>query len=104
MTLEEIFAQGGPIADAARKFVEASAAFLAELSKNNLTLDFGPSDNTDNDIDYDEPASASYRRTYKPITAAEIVQANKAMTEAISGEKWVEGFLTLAALLLVARP
>lgn len=101
MTIEEIIAQGGPLAEKARKFVEAFAAFLDELARNNLSLDFGPANETTNQIDYNAPTIGAYRRTYKPITAEEIVKANKAMTEAIAGEKWVAGFLTFAALLML---
>ena len=104
MTLEELFAIGGPLAATARKFVEASADFLGELSKNNITLDLGPSNETTNEVDYEAPSSEAYKRTYKPITASEIIQANKSMTENISGEKWVAGFLACVQLILIAKP
>lgn len=102
--LEQIVAQGGPVAEATRKFVESAAVFLSELAQNNITLDIGPSDSTENKIDYSAPTLDSYRKTYKPISATEIIEANKKMTEAISGEKWFAGFMTAVQLIMMFRP
>ena len=88
---------------AAKKFVEDFAKFLEKLSENNVELDFGEADDTSNEIDYTSPAADSYKKTYKPITTTEIAEANKAMSEAISGEKWVEGFMAAIQLMLMAK-
>jgi len=101
MTIQEIMTAGGPLAAAAENFVKTAAVFIGELSKNNLSLDLGPANNTDNVIDYDAPASDSYKRTYAPITAEEIILANKKMAEAISGERFIDGFIACVQLMMM---
>ena len=105
MTIEEILEDGttAGLGVSARGLVVAAAKFIEELAKNNIELDFGEADNTTNEIDYNAPVSDSYKKTYKPITTTEIIQANKSMSEAISGEKWIAGFMTMVKLLLMAK-
>jgi len=103
MTLDELFQRKDELGDEARKWIESTAAFLKTLSEHNLDLEFGASDGTSAEVDYDAPAEDAYKKTYTPIKASEIVEANKQMTEAISGEKWVDGFVTMVKLLLMAK-
>jgi len=102
MKLEDIF-QNKDLGPKARKVVESIAGLLGALAKDNVELEFGESEDTTNVIDYDSPASDSYKKSYKPITTSEIVKANKAMSEAISGEKWCEGFLACIQLFLMVK-
>lgn len=101
-TLQEILATGGDVAAATRSFVEASAKFFDELAKNNLSLDFGAADTTSNVIDYDKPTTDSYVKSYKPISATDIILANKKMQSALAGEHFVDGFLACLALVMLA--
>lgn len=104
MTIQELLAQGGDVAASARKFVEATAAFVGELSKHNLSLELGEANTTENYIDYSAPTIDSYKKTYKPITATEIIEANKKMSEAISGERFLDGMIAAIQLMLLFKP
>jgi len=102
MTLEEIFKQEGEMAKEAKRWVQATATFIKVLSEHGIELDFEKTDDTSTDVDYDAPADAAYKRSYTPIKASDIAQANKAMTEAIAGEKWMEGFRVAVQLIVIA--
>lgn len=108
MELDKVLESGTPqpttdLGKAARAFVSAAAVFVGELARNNIDLDFGEAEDTSNTIDYDAPVSDSYKKTYKPISASEIVQANKDMSEALAGEKYVEGFLACIKLMTMVK-
>ena len=102
MTLQEILNDPGKLGQAAREFVEQAAAFIEALAENDLTLEFGPADGTENKVDYDAPVSAAYVKSYKPIAASEIVSANKEMSEALAGENKVAGFVAAIKLFALA--
>lgn len=101
MDINTILQSPDALGDSARKWVEVTAEFIGQLSSHNIELNFGPTNDTDVEVDYDAPASAAYKRTYTPITTSEIVTANKDMTEAISGEKWVDGFVTAVQFIMM---
>jgi len=103
MTLQELFDNVGEIGDISKDFLKAFAKFIDVLAENNIEIDFTGSETSENVIDYESPASESYKKTYKPITASEITKANKEMSEAIAGEKWVEGFIACVQLMLLAK-
>jgi len=104
MTIQDILSKGGEIEANAKAFIQASATFFDTLAKNNLTLDLGQADSSSVNVDYDAPTQDAYKKTYRPIDSSEIIQANKEMTEAISGEKWVEGFITCVQLIMMFAP
>jgi len=108
MKLEEVLEIGKSEPDtnlgkSARAFVEAAAKFIEELAKDNVDLEFGEADDTTNVIDYNAPVSDSYKKTYKPITASEIVEANRQMSQAIAGEKFIAGFIAAIQLFLMVK-
>ena len=109
LTVEDLLGVAGvaggtaELGASARNFVTAAAKFIEELAKNEVELDFGEAENTSNEIDYNAPVSDSYRKSYKPITTTEIVEANKNMSEAIAGEKWCEGFLMAIKFMLLVK-
>jgi len=102
MTLEELFKQEGDLAKQAKLWVQATSTFIKVLSENNIELDFGKADDTSTDVDYDAPAEEAYKRSYTPIKSSDIAEANKSMSEAIAGEKWVEGFMAAIKLMMAA--
>lgn len=103
MDIQEVMNKDAETGDAVKAFIKASARFLEVLSKHNINLEVN--DPGAGAIDYNAPASAAYKKTYRPIEAAEIIQANKEMSEAISGEQWVKGFLMCVKLMLLfGRP
>lgn len=101
MTIQEILAKGGDVEKYAKAFISSSAAFIDVLAKNNLSIDLGVADTSSVTIDYDAPASASYKKTYRPLNSSEIIQANKEMAEALAGEHWVDGFMTCVQLVMM---
>jgi hypothetical protein len=103
MNIQEIFNLGGPLAEKAKEFVRTTAVFLDELAKNGQHLDLNSLNNVSTGVDYDAPVLDSYKKQYTPITPGEIMEANKKMSEAIAGEKWVEGFMACVQLVLMAK-
>lgn len=104
MTINEILSKGGDLEVNAKAFIKASSVFIDTLAKNNITLDMGVSDSSAVDIDYDAPIESVYKKTYRPIDSSEIIKANKEMSEAISGEKWISGFVTCIQLIMMFAP
>lgn len=108
MDINSIFAGNDNLGQKARAFVEAAGAFLGELSKtgNGLEVALMELDNSGSgiNVNYDAPVLDAYKKTYRPITASEIAIANKEMSQALAGEKWTEGFLACAQLMMALRP
>lgn len=104
MNLQEIFAQGGPLAERAKDFVKASAVFVEELAKSGHSLDLNQLNNSSvsGGVNYDAPVLDAYKKQYTPIKPSEIVQANKEMAESLAGEKWVAGFMAAVQLMMMA--
>ena len=105
MTVQELSAAPGDVGNAVKAWVAATASFVQALSDNNISVEFGPAGTSNTNVDYDSPPEASYQKTYKPITADDIVQMNKTMQNALRGENFIEGFLTcLQIIAMFARP
>ena len=108
MDTKKIFEGSDELAAKARAFVEAAGAFFGEMAKtgNGLDLALMELDKVSEGlgVDYDAPVMDAYKKVYRPITAGEIANANKEMTQAIAGEKWVEGFMTCVQLIMMFKP
>lgn len=98
MTLQELINDPN-LGQYVRDFIQASSRFIQILSENNITIDVpatGPTVNYD-----DDDGLGNYGKTYTPITPADIIAANKAMTEAIAGEKWLDGFVACLQIIMM---
>ena len=102
MTLDEILKDPGKLGEMARELAELLAGFVAELARNDLSLEFGAADGTDNVVDYDKPVSEAYRRDYPPIAAARVAQMAKEMAQHLTGENKVAGAVAVIKLFAIA--
>lgn len=107
MNAKNLFDGSGDLATKARAFVEATGAFLGEMAKSGESLDIAMMEldqSTGGGVDYDAPVLDAYKKTYRPISPSEIANANREMTQAIAGEKWVAGFMQAVQIMMMFRP